>query len=364
MQKAFTTLFLLALLTSVPVQGRSGYEIPHPKPLSGKGDTLTVFIIGDVMMHERQFGFDHRQFLEKISHRMREADICAANMEFTLAGSPYSGYPAFSCPEYMAEYVAGECGADILLTANNHILDKGQKGLARTLEIYSSLGDSLGTRYAGSARSEAEREGNFPLFIRKKGFRIAFINCTYGTNAVSHEGWPKTEYMERKNLAEAFLKAREADFTIALPHWGDEYKLRHSASQEEWAQWMVEQGADAIVGAHPHVVQDTTHINGVPVIYSIGNAVSNMSAENTRLELAVTLRFVSDPVSGEKTMLEPELHFLWCCLPGRLTDSYSTIFIKEWSGRRSDWLIPGDYDNMIETLRRVRSATGISRNTL
>ena len=61
-------------------------------------------------------------------------------------------------------------------------------------------------------------------------------------------------------------------------------------------------GIDLIVGAHPHVVQDTSHVHGVPVIYSMGNAVSNMSKENTRLELAVHSRFVNHP-DGHKEML-------------------------------------------------------------
>ena len=111
---------------------------------------------------------------------------------------------------------------------------------------------------------------------------------------------------------------------------------------------------------HPHVVQDTTHIQGVPVIYSLGNAISNMSIINSRLGLAVTLRFVSDPLTQEKRMLEPELRFLWCTLPERLLpDSYASLFVKEWASRRSDWLNPSDFDNMISTWKRVKDTCGI-----
>ena len=120
------------------------------------------------------------------------------------------------------------------------------------------------------------------------------------------------------------------------------------------------EGVDAIVGSHPHVVQDTTHIKGVPVIYSLGNAISNMSIINSRLGLAATLRFVCDPLTGEKRMLEPELRFLWCTLPERLLpDSYASLFVKEWASRRSDWLTPSDFDNMIETWKRVKDTCGI-----
>ena len=114
------------------------------------------------------------------------------------------------------------------------------------------------------------------------------------------------------------------------------------------------------MGSHPHVVQDTTHIRGVPVIYSLGNAISNMSIINSRLGLAATLRFVCDPVTHEKRMLEPELRFLWCTLPERLLpDSYASLFVKEWANRRDDWLTPSDFDNMISTWQRVKQTCGI-----
>ena len=168
--------------------------------------------------------------------------------------------------------------------------------------------------------------------------------------------------MRKEEVGAAIRRAREkgADFVVALPHWGTEYQLQHDATQASWAKWLVSQGVDAIVGAHPHVVQDTTHIQGVPVIYSMGNAISNMSIINSRLGLAVTLRFVSDPLTREKRMLEPELRFLWCTLPERLLpDSYASLFVKEWASRRSDWLNPSDFDNMISTWQRVKDTCGI-----
>ena len=154
-------------------------------------------------------------------------------------------------------------------------------------------------------------------------------------------------------------RERGADFIIALPHWGPEYVTTHSKNQEEWAEWLVGQGIDAIVGSHPHVVQDSSHIQGVPVIYSVGNAVSNMSKRDTRLELAVRIRFVKKRFTNETKMLEPELIPLWCSLPGYLCGSFCTIPVKEWATRRSEWLNPYDYDNMVTTVNRVSEATGL-----
>lgn len=344
----------LLLLASLETSAQLYYKFPPPRPLYSPTDTVSIYILGDVMMHSRQLQYDCESFLENIVPYMQEATFCVANMEFPLAGPPYTGYPAFSTPDWYPEYVA-RCGADVFLLANNHVLDKGQAGFRRTLRVYDRLSDSLGVRYTGV--------GKDPLILHRHGIRIALVNFTYGTNMGPEGEGPDVLRMRREDVKESInrAKAAGADFILALPHWGNEYELRHSATQDNWAGWLAGQGCCAVVGAHPHVVQDTTHVSGVPVFYSLGNAVSNMSAINTRLELSVTLRFVIDHITGEKTMLEPQADWLWCTLPGMLTDSYATIRIKDWATRRSEWLNPSDYDNMCATLSRVRAATGIGR---
>ena len=350
--KCLTILLLLLLPLQAPAQYL--YKIPKARPLFCPTDTVSVFIIGDVMMHKRQLEHDHEWFLKYIEPHMQQADIAVANMEFSLGGPPYSGYPAFSTPDWYADYVA-RCGADVFLTANNHILDRGAAGLRRTIRVYDRMRDSLGISYTGV--------GVEPLILTRHGIRIALVNFTYGTNIGPEPGAPDVMRMRENEVLSSISLAKEAgaDFIVALPHWGQEYVLTHNQTQEKWARTLVGNGCSVVVGAHPHVVQDTTHINGVPVIYSMGNAVSNMSATNTRLELAVTLRFVHDHFTGEKRMLEPRIDWMWCTLPGMLTTSYATIFIKEWATRRSEWLNPSDYDNMMATLERVRAATGIDR---
>jgi len=353
----FTALLCLVSV-SAEAQIRS-YEVPFPAPLREPVDTVELFMIGDVMMHMPQLKYDHTTFFEDLVPEMRAADFAIANMEFSLGGEPYSGYPAFSAPDYIASYVA-DCGADVFLTANNHILDRGSKGLERTLGIYRSMSDSV--LFTGSAGSYAEKTSNYPLMLHHKGISIAIVNFTYDTNGIFVKGWPNTNYQVRDSVKAAIDRAKEqeADFIIAMPHWGEEYHLIHSKSQQDWAEWMVEQGVDAIIGGHPHVVQDTAHIDGVPVVYSMGNAVSNMSRTNTRLELAVSLKLVKDQSTGTTTVLDPVLIPLWCTLPGRLVNSYKTICIKKWANRRSDWLIPSDHDEMAATLERVSEATGIT----
>ena len=302
-------------------------------------------------MHARQLQFDHSHFLDDLRPLLLGADLSIANAEFTLAGPPYTGYPAFSAP---SSYLASikDAGVDVLLTANNHILDKGSRGLKRTLEQYDV--------FAGSGLDEQQYSRNNPLLLNVKGITLAIVNFTYGTNMGAAEEYPKVSRMVRSEIARQMKRARDlADFILVLPHWGEEYVLKHDDTQQEWAEWLVEQGAGAIIGAHPHVVQDTVHIKSVPVVYSLGNAVSNMSAVNTRLELAAVLKLIKNRGGVEVRLCGPELKFLWCTLPGRKTDNFRTVIVEEQIGKRNDWIDPSDYDNMIQTLHRVKNMTGI-----
>ena len=357
----------LILFTSALIQAQIKESLPPARPLFNHPDTATIFLMGDVMMHADQitnarqpdgsYSFD--TYFHNLEDLIRSSDLAVANMEFTLAGKPYTGYPCFSAPDGYEMYVAG-CGVDVFLTANNHILDKGRKGLARTLERYSDMEGKGIVKHTGASVSAKDDESRFPLMVVVKGVRVAFVNFTYGTNLKAEEGFPKVHVTDRKEIASAIRRAREAgaEFVVALPHWGIEYVLRHSQSQETLATWLVGQGCDAVVGAHPHVVQDYETIGTVPVVYSMGNAVSNMSAKNTQIGMAVRLRIVTD-WRGERKMAEPEFFFTWCSRPGTLTDSYSVVPVKEFVGKRSLWKDPSDYDNMVSSYERVKGETGI-----
>jgi poly-gamma-glutamate synthesis protein (capsule biosynthesis protein) len=327
-------------------------------------DTIEICILGDIMMHGKQIentkrtGDEHdfSSFFSLIEDEIKGADLAVANMEFTLGGKPYTGYPSFSAPDGFEEYLA-DCGFDVFLAANNHIFDKGAAGAERTLRKYRSLQESRRIWFTGLAGSEEEMARTTPLFIRLKGLSIALINFTYGTNQSCGKDWPRTNYTQKSELlGTAFDKASDADYTIVFPHWGTEYVLRHSKAQEKLAEWMVEAGADAIIGSHPHVIQDRQEINGVQIAYSLGNAVSNMSATNTQLELMATLRIVRGH-NGDTRMLPITYTYLWCSLPGGFNDSYTVVPVEEYMDRSELWHGKWDYDKMVATYNRIKNTS-------
>jgi poly-gamma-glutamate synthesis protein (capsule biosynthesis protein) len=327
-------------------------------PLGPASDTLEICILGDMMMHTAQIENAHRNgqeydfssYFRFLEDRIRHADIAIANMEFTLAGEPYSGYPAFSAPDEYATYLS-MLGIDVFLTANNHIFDKGAAGAQRTINMFRELGVNM----TGIAENQEEHDEAFPLIMKCKGASIAMLNVTYGTNAGIGKEWPKIMRLsEKEAMAEALAKADTCDFVLVLPHWGEEYTLKHSQTQESYARWFVKQGADAIVGAHPHVIQDIQEIDGTPVFYSIGNAVSNMSAANTQMELMVTLKIVRYH-NGNIKLLKPEYELLWCSRPGGFCSRYTVLPVEEFIGTRDSWHGPCEYDKMIETRKRIKN---------
>lgn len=324
-------------------------------------DTLTICFLGDIMMHTLQIStackgedtYDFSSYFKAIEDRIKDADIAVANMEFTLGGKPYTGYPSFSAPDSYADYLIG-CGFDVFLAANNHILDKGSTGAARTIEIYRRLEKEHGIRFTGIAESEDALAANYPLRMRKKGIGLSLVNFTYGTNLGGTSHWPKTNYMaDKEAIMKALQRSEDADFTIVLPHWGEEYVTTHSQKQEEMAELLAANGADIIVGAHPHVVQDTSTVSGIPVIYSLGNAVSNMSATDTQLELMATVRIIRHG-NGDMEMTAPELTWLWCSRPGGYTDDYCVLPVEGFIGTRESWIGKWEYDKMVSTYEKAR----------
>ena len=327
--------------------------------------------MGDMMMHTRQIEtarktdgtYDFSSYFSLIEDEIKAADLAIANMEYCLAGEPYTGYPAFSAPDNYGEYLA-QCGFDIFLAANNHIFDKGAAGAERTLLKFRELEKKYGIKVCGLSESSHAREASHPLKLVRKGLRIAVINFTYGTNLGSDKHWPKTNYMNEKSLIqEALNKAEDCDMTIVLPHWGTEYELRHSKAQEDMALWLADNGADIIVGTHPHVPQDAGTITPkkVPVAYSLGNGVSNMSAPNTQLELMANIRFIRKD-DGSTKLIPIKFTYLWCSRPGGFSSSYTVVPIKKYIGKKHLWKGGWDYDKMITTYQRVKDIIGIEDN--
>jgi poly-gamma-glutamate synthesis protein (capsule biosynthesis protein) len=251
-----------------------------------KVDSITLVFAGDMMSHMPQVKaaynpqskrHEYEHWFQFLKDTIASADFAIANLETPLGGEPYSGYPMFSAPDAFAEELK-KVGFDILVTANNHTVDKGRKGLERTLSIL----DSLNILHTGSFRNQQEHDSTTPLMIEAKGVKIALLSYTYGTNGIPVPKPNVVNLIDHVQMEKDIVNARSLGAQIIIPiiHWGVEYQTYEHPSQVKTAEFLAVKGVDAIIGMHPHVVQPIKYVksnrDSIPVAYSLGNAVANM----------------------------------------------------------------------------------------
>jgi poly-gamma-glutamate synthesis protein (capsule biosynthesis protein) len=222
--------------------------------------------------------YDYNSCFSYVEPYIAAADIAIGNLEVTLAGPPYKGYPQFSSPDALAVALKN-AGFDILVQANNHAVDRGKAGLERTLNVL----DSMGLIRSGVFRDNRERSERYPLIVEKNGIRLALLNYSYSTNGIRVTPPNIVNSIDTATIRQDLLKAAtaEPDFIIALMHWGSEYQLTENIGQQELARFLFRNGTDAIIGSHPHVVQPIREMNGKLVVYSLGNMISNQRKRYT-----------------------------------------------------------------------------------
>lgn len=268
--------------------------------------TFTLAAIGDIMCHNSQFKdaynsetstYDFSYVFDNISTYTKTADLCIGNLETTFAGEEkgYSGYPQFNTPDNLAYELKG-IGLDVLTTAGNHALDTGYAGLSRTIDVLNDADIS----HLGTYQSQEEQDKVLIKFV--KGLKIAFVNYTYGTNGIPV---PKDKtycvnLIDKELISKQLdvAKSQNPDIIIACMHWGNEYQTKQNSTQMELADFLIQNGADIILGTHPHVLQPyekrtVTLENGSTrngfVAYSLGNFISDQNAKYTRSSIILDL---------------------------------------------------------------------------
>lgn len=265
-------------------------------------DTATLVFAGDAMQHEGQLNaarrsdgsYNYDDYFKAIKPYVESADYAVVNLETPIAGAPYSGYPMFNAP---ASYVKAltDAGFDFMLAANNHTLDRRDRGVVATIEEF----ERQGVPFAGIYRNAAERAKKGPVIVDAGGFKVAILNYTYGTNGITIQGDVVVDYIDRKVIAADIAAARKAGAEViaACMHWGDEYHLLPNETQKRLADFLIEQGVELVIGGHPHVIQPMERRGDDRlVVYSLGNFISAMKKTDTvgGAMVRVTLRRGAD----------------------------------------------------------------------
>jgi len=251
---------------------------------------MSFLFMGDFMMHDTQInaardstgGYEFDHYFEYTGSLINGVDFAIANLEVTLAGPPHRGYPQFCAPDEYAHAIQ-KAGIDILTTANNHSNDRGVNGLIRTINFL----DSINMPHLGTYVDSTVKSSNYPLVIEKDGIRVALINYTYGTNGLITRLPTLVNMFDEAEMRADLEKAKslKVDKIIAIAHWGGEYKSFPDKFQKTWGEWLLDNGADVVIGGHPHWVQPveyrTDSVGEKMIVWSLGNIISNQRREHT-----------------------------------------------------------------------------------
>jgi len=241
----------------------SSSVIPALTSPASRLNTASVLIGGDVMLDRtvrliaERSGYD--SLFATITPLLRNEDIVVANLEgpitsnssLTLLPSGHTTPTLTFTADPAAAPALKNAGFTLVSLANNHTNDFGSAGLDNT-KFYLK---QSGVAWFGSPGNAGHNEA----VVTVKGIKIAFVGYEQFNNTAD------------SILADIGRLAADGDFVVVEAHWGDEYSATSSVAQRSLARRMVAAGADAIVGSHPHQLEDKVFMGGVPVFYSVGN---------------------------------------------------------------------------------------------
>jgi poly-gamma-glutamate capsule biosynthesis protein CapA/YwtB (metallophosphatase superfamily) len=275
-------------------------------------ETITLAAAGDCLMHNTQIwsglqpdgshNFD--TFFQEVEPIIAAADYSSTNFESPMAGpaNGYAGYPVFNSPDEIAGTFKS-AGFDMVVTANNHILDRGYQGALRTLEVLAQNGlDTVGV-YPSLEKSQE--------FLIKdlKGIRVGYLGYTYSTNGIPVPADKPylINFLDRDRILDDIRTLRpQVDILVLVLHWGIEYSPQPTEEQKVWAREFCEAGTDIILGSHPHVIQTMEVIpladRNCFVIYSMGNFISHQRGLERNSGVILQMEF-SKNMTTDQTVL-------------------------------------------------------------
>ena len=272
-----------------------------PTEASNQQLDITLAFAGDLSLADNYVVMDyyHNEAGDDLANcidsayikRMNDADVMWINNEFCYSnqGSPIPGkaYTFCAAPENVS--ILKELGVDIVGLANNHVYDFGPEAFADTLATLR------GAEIAYVGAGADIKEASAPVYVDVDGYKIAYVAATRAekniktpeateTSGGVFRCYDNTDYIEKIKEAKA-----NADYVIALPHWGTEHSTILETAQTDGAKEYIDAGADAVIGAHTHCLQGMDFYNGKPIIYSLGNFwFDDYTLDTMLLELHLT----------------------------------------------------------------------------
>lgn len=280
------------------------------KRLFTRAHSLSLVMAGDALLHTPVYTdaqkvdsstgaitYNFAKMFAPIAPLIARYDLAFYNQETILGGTELglSSYPSFNSPQEFGDTMLS-LGFNLISLANNHTIDKGERGVRAMLAYWhtkeaESIARAMPIAIAGSYASQEDRDK--PRIYEKNGITYALLAYTYGTNGIPI---PKgKEYLVNVYTKDMLIRDVKAlrdkvDLLLVSMHWGIEYDFTPSKEQREFAALLASLGVDIVIGNHPHVIQPIEKIGNTLVIYSHGNLISAQKGINKRVGMLTSVR--------------------------------------------------------------------------
>lgn len=275
---------------------------------------ITLGATGDILLHKRVYnkakkadgsGYDFSDMLAEAKPLFKKEHLTIVNQESIIAGEEIglSDFPHFNSPMEIG-YTYKDFHVDIVNLANNHIMDRGEEGILKSIENW----EKIGIPYVGANKSKEDQE-TLRIF-HKNGLKVCFLSYAQSLGTVKR---PKgKEYLANRykdlgvkwlrRLMDRIRRENLADIIILSIHFGKEYQMLPTASQKEIASNLSDAGADVIIGHHPHVLQPPAYLVNSKgqetfVAYSLGNFFSGQKGIFRQIGAHMSIDIEKEPAN-------------------------------------------------------------------
>ena len=323
---------------------------------------------------DTDLGYDYtRPFLD-VAALLSDADLTIMNFEGNVCGEPY-GSATRSAPKEMIEALAN-AGVDVLQMANSYSIYNGMIGLAQTLDNIRQMGIEPIGAYANAAEF---RKAKGYTICEVQGVKVALVPFTKGMGSlglpagsedcvnVLYVDYATTYRDVDEDKIKSILKSvasEEPDITIALLHWGSEYNDVISDTQKSILNLMKENGVDAIIGTHSHMVHEISYdaSTGFLVAYSLGDFFGDGTRGGTNYSIILDLEITKDSETGETRITDYSYTPIYILSEGESADGYRRVVrIREtmaaFDVNYLDKVTKSAYNSMQTSLTRIADRT-------
>lgn len=258
---------------------------------------LSMVMVGDCLIHRFVYTdalnedgtYSFSKMFTEVEPLIKGHDLAFYNQESNIGGKAMglSAYPRFNSPEEIGDDMVN-LGFNLVSLANNHTMDKGEKGVINSVSYWKT---KPGVYYTGQALSDEDRENNIKV-LEKNGIKYAFFAYTTVTNGLlppSGKEYLTNIYSKEKVQKDIDKVKDKADLIIVSMHWGEEYTTNPNSNQKQVAKELADMGVNLVIGNHAHSLQPVEMIDDTLVFYAFGNFISAQDTKDKQTGVIVSL---------------------------------------------------------------------------